>query len=814
MVQFSQIAVALIHTMLGLFVLRSRSASVVNRAFAAQSLLFAGWVLGLSGLHSNATVSQSFPVTFAFASLIPVGFLLFSHYYPGATSWSCPLIIKGVFVIGGAFALLSLGTDLIVYDAELGADGLKRKTGALYPPFAVYFIATWCAGLWIFAKKWRSSRGLARAQYHYLGAGLIGGSLGGISTNLLLPLWTGNSTYSWVGPYFTLVYVGFVAHAIIRHRLMDLRLFIHRGLTIGLASILSAIPACLLLGIFWPRLLTTLEPAELALLLVTVAVVTVLIPATRDVAGRLLDRYLYRTHANYQRTVREASQVLTRVLDLDKLLAFLSSTVVRSTGTVGVAIYLLDQDVFRCAIAEKSRDVGRFEAPQEAPIEVVAVLRADREPILIDDMAPERGATTVALHEHLGRVDWSLLLPVISEDMLIAIIAVGPKLSGDSFYQQDLDLLMTLANQAGIAVKNAQLYAAMLMANEYLENIVATLESGVVAINASGNVTIFNRAAEKLTGLSANNTRASTTLPPCLAAPLFATLNDGERRNQPEIDLPAANEVADGSITRPVICTTSPVRNPAGAVVGAVAVFSDLTPLKELEVERRNAERLAYFQALASGIAHEIKNPLVAIKTFTQLLPRRHDDKRFLEEFGRISTREIERMQRIVDRLSTLSRPTGGPREPIDLRHPLGNAVEFMQPTLQEKGLGFSISMPAQPCTIVGTSAELEQLFLNLLLNAYEATPSGGMVTVELAYTNSQILVTVSDTGPGISPELLEKIFEPFFSTKGRGSGLGLAISSGIAQRHGGCLRAANQSTCGAVFCVEFPAMSASPVVA
>ena len=92
-------------------------------------------------------------------------------------------------------------------------------------------------------------------------------------------------------------------------------------------------------------------------------------------------------------------------------------------------------------------------------------------------------------------------------------------------------------------------------------------------------------------------------------------------------------------------------------MLGAVAVFSDLTPLKELEVERRRAERLAYFQTLASGIAHEIKNPLVAIKTFAQLLPRRLGDARFLEEFGRISTREIDRIQRLVDRLRTLSRP-------------------------------------------------------------------------------------------------------------------------------------------------------------
>src|SRR2546430_7056593 len=109
---------------------------------------------------------------------------------------------------------------------------------------------------------------------------------------------------------------------------------------------LSAVPVGLLLAIFWPRLLTTLNPAELAFFLIVVAAVTVLIPLTRDLAGRVLDRYVYRTHANYQRTIREASQVLTRVLHLNKLLAFISSTVIRSTGAAGVAIYLREGAVF------------------------------------------------------------------------------------------------------------------------------------------------------------------------------------------------------------------------------------------------------------------------------------------------------------------------------------------------------------------------------------------------------------------------------------------------------------------------------------
>jgi len=191
MIELSQIGVALLDAVLGLFVLRARPRNAVNHAFAAQSLVFAGWILGVSGFQNPSNLALSFGFAFAFGSLIPIAFLLFAHCYPSATSWSSPLYVRAVFLVGMLFMLLALFTDLIVYDAEITPTGLSRKAGPLYSLFAVYFMATWCLGVTIFAKKWRSSRGLARAQTHYHGAGIIGGSLGGISTNLLVPLLTG-----------------------------------------------------------------------------------------------------------------------------------------------------------------------------------------------------------------------------------------------------------------------------------------------------------------------------------------------------------------------------------------------------------------------------------------------------------------------------------------------------------------------------------------------------------------------------------------------------------------------------------------------
>jgi PAS domain S-box-containing protein len=599
-----------------------------------------------------------------------------------------------------------------------------------------------------------------------------------------------------------LTFVAIVGHAIIRHRVTDLRIVLHRSLTVGIAAILSSIPVVVLVLLVWPRLFGHLDTDELTIVFIGICAISLALPVSGNAGARLLDRYVYRSHTNHQRTVREASTVLTRVLDLRTLLKFISHTVGASTDAEGAGIYLKNETDFACAIATRRHDGAHFDAPEMAMCEVVEALERLKEPLVTDEIV--RAAATVAereLAEQLTQANWSLVLPVISDSGVIALIAVGPKLSGDPFYPQDLDLLMTLANQAGIAIKNARLYAQVVLANEYIENIVATIESGVVAITSAGRIAMFNRAAERLTGLTADAVKGQSIeiVQACLSEPLLATVADGQARTNPE------SELVGGDARRPVMCTTSPLRDPEGVVLGAVTVFSDLTALKELETERRRAERLVYFEVLASGIAHEIKNPLVGIKTFTQLVPRRREDARFIEEFTRVVGREIERMERLLERLGALSRPGRRPQYPLDVGAPIAQAVEAMQPTFDEKGITLTMALGDVACLVLGQDAELEQLFLNLVMNAHEATPPGGTVQIDVTHDAERVTISIADTGPGIAPELVERVFDPFFSTKQRGSGLGLAICAGIAQTHGARLRAANRAGGGAVFSVDFP---------
>ena len=809
MIQLSHYVVAALVLGLALVVWHARPTSPTNCLFGIFTLVIAVWVFGIASMQSVANLHFAARLTFAAASLIPPTFLAFVQYYPTPSTWSGSKIILYTSMGSGFLvAIISLLTRLVVSDVTItAAAGIARVTGPLYGPWAVYFLSTWLIAIVMFVAKWKRVRGLSRGQLHYLALGVIVSTAGGTTTNLILPLLSGSSASAWIGPYFALILIAMVAHAIIRHRLMDVRLVIHRGLTFGLALVLSLIPVAGLLAIAWPRLSNDLTPDELVALIVAVVVVGILIPLTRDVAGRLLDRYVYRTRVNYQRTLREASGALTRVLDLKVLLQFVNHTVATSTNSEGAAVYLQAgapdaASPFGKAIAEKRHARSHFDTPEVAPDAIIAALEQTKDLLLTDEIANEPPTVERQhLHDVLSGLNWALVLPLISEAHVIGAIVVGPKLSGDPFYPQDLDLLMTLANQAGVAVKNAQLYAQVVLANEHLNNIVSTIESGVVAVDASGQVTLFNRAAAQLTGLDAEAVRNQplTVLPVCVSAMLAEAIAGGGARTQPEAEL------SDGATTRPVICATAPLHDQAGVVLGAVAVFSDLTLFKALEVERQRAERLAYFEMLASGIAHEIKNPLQAVKTFAQLLPRRQGDERFVADFGRVVGREIAKMERLLDRLRVLSRPGERPRPPIDVREPVQDALDTMRPVFDEKSIVLSASMGPSPCRVLGDQSELEALFVNLLMNAHEVTAPGGMVRVEIATKTDRVIVAVVDTGPGVPPELLERVFDPFFSTKERGSGLGLAICASIAQTHGARIKAANREAGGAVFTVDFP---------
>jgi PAS domain S-box-containing protein len=602
--------------------------------------------------------------------------------------------------------------------------------------------------------------------------------------------------------------LGLIGHAIIRHRFMDIRVVIKQGV-VYLAAFMAA-GTLLVVLLVASNLIFPDEQWFSPLEIVLALGVAVLFHPLKTRIQRAFDRYLYREPYDYQRIIRETSRTLSNTIELPAILDCAGGVIRDILKPEWTAVYLLDED-------EGQLERVWLAATEVAPLSLaLASPLADRAAaikvlVFRDELAGQVEVAEALLD--MTRLNADVAAPLLEEGRLFGLIVLGPKRSGSPYFTDDADLLQTLAHQSAVAIRNAQTHQRVVQVNEELRKTLATIESGVVAVGSRGRVTVFNKAAEQFTGQpsAALRGRGVEQLPPVLGRLIEATLSDGQSRSQVEIALPDQS----GQMV-PLMCTTSPLRSPLGALVGAVAVFSDLSRLKELEHERRRAERLASMEAIASGMVHEIRNPLVAIKTFTQLLPSRFNDAGFRENFSRVAGREIARMDDLLDRFQMLSSPSRQPMGPMDVTVPLGDTLELLQPRLEERRIALRRVGEGTPRQILGNASQLEQIFLNLCLNALEAMDPGGELTVRVADLSegggSTLLVEVSDTGGGIPDDIIEQIFNPFVTTKAHGTGLGLAICRAIADAHGAILRARNNvGRPGCTFTVEFPVPVAKP---
>ena len=212
---------------------------------------------------------------------------------------------------------------------------------------------------------------------------------------------------------------------------------------------------------------------------------------------------------------------------------------------------------------------------------------------------------------------------------------------------------------------------------------------------------------------------------------------------------------------------------------------------EDILVQKETAEKLASLGTIAAGLAHEIKNPLVSIKTLAQLLPERFDDPEFRNHFANIAINEVDRIGSIVSDLLDFAKSSEPKIESFDMARVIGDTLLMLFPQLTPKGIivkkRFAEGLPL----IRGDHSQLKQVLLNLLINSMEAMPHGGKITVDVfkdedVIHGNRLIVRVMDTGTGVREEDKIHLFEPFFTTKGGGTGLGLSICRKITEKHNG----------------------------
>jgi len=339
----------------------------------------------------------------------------------------------------------------------------------------------------------------------------------------------------------------------------------------------------------------------------------------------------------------------------------------------------------------------------------------------------------------------------------------------------------------------------------HTENISASTPNGLITLNMEGLVTIFNPSAERITAIPAkdaidNHYRHVFQYWLEIIDILNAAF-EGEQYQNKELTINANRRQV------PLLFTTSSLLSSKGEQMGLLIILRDLTDTKKLEEQVRRADRLAVTGELAAGVAHEVRNPLTAITGYLQLLAVDFDYQDPRNEFTRIISKEIDRLNHLIDQLLYFSRPLPPQFLPVDLHKVIEETLLLINnPAVCKKVLINTDFAPGLPPVRID-SFQFKQVLINIILNGIQAIENSGTLTIQTSYDplTSYVCIKIKDTGSGIPPENIPRLFDPFYTTKEKGTGLGLAVADKIMEVHRGYIEVESESGQGTCFSLYLP---------
>ncbi len=418
----------------------------------------------------------------------------------------------------------------------------------------------------------------------------------------------------------------------------------------------------------------------------------------------------------------------------------------------------------------------------------------------------DRGERAV-LRRALDTFGAEAIVPLYSGGRLLGWIFLGQRETGVPFDGPDLQTLVLVAENVSTVLENAILGEQVTLQKTFAETLLKSIPPGVVATDETGTIRWFNPTAEEMLGARASDVMGKAIE---VASPKLGSIL------REALDSHSAVEVhrwTDSRTGRSLSVETRRLGT-EDHPIGAVAVIQDLTEEETTREKRDLSDRAAFWSDLAASMSHEIRNPLVAIKTFAQLLPERFDDADFRREFSEIVVKEIDRLDAIVSQINDFAHPAELAMKPIDVRVPVRNAIEKARSSFRRNGeVKVETLLSGDLPAVLGDERALTEAFSHLISNAAEAVAEQDKPVVTLSArvededAHERVVITVKDNGSGIDPEMKEKVFSPFCTTKARGIGLGLPIVKRTVFDHHGRVKIDSTSD-GTLVSVILPASS------
>lgn len=608
-----------------------------------------------------------------------------------------------------------------------------------------------------------------------------------------------------------------LAYAIIRYRLMDVDVIFRRGYAYTFATLCILAAFYGIVFSFGSLVKQNFKDLGNTGLITVMLMAAFLFQPLRNWMQERLDKYFYRERYDYRRTLIEFARELNSEMDPDEMLSSIADRLMQTLSIRQIGFFLESENGFRLRrlVGSHGRWTGDANTLDlsflnwERPTPYIFF---DRTRYRLDALA-QTWAPTV--RQTIADLDLTYYVPCTVRGRTIAFIGVSRTENGDFLSSDDLELLVTLSGYVGIAVENANLYQSLQRKvddyerlKEFSENIVESINVGILAADLDDRVESWNTRMEELTGVlreHAVGQRLSHVLPDVLIDHLDRVRGDMSIHHLDKIPLPFTRRTDQREIT--VNIAVAPLISREMEQIGRLVIFDDITDRADLERRLVQADKLSSIGLLAAGVAHEVNTPLAVISTYAQMLTKQvagdEQQSRMLDKIAKQTFRASE----IVNSLLNFSRTSTTELAEVNLNKLIQETLSLIEHQLKSAEIKLQLGLENALPPVTGNAGKLQQVFLNLFINARDAMEPGGVLSITSNYDETGVQVDVCDTGHGIAPEHLNRIYDPFFTTKSarKGTGLGLSVSYGIVQEHSGTIEVFSRPGGGTRFHLELP---------
>ncbi len=609
-------------------------------------------------------------------------------------------------------------------------------------------------------------------------------------------------------------------NSVVRYRLMDVDMVVRRTAvyaltTLTIALMIGSVVYVAGLYAFGGEVITPgIVTMRVIISVAAMAVIVMTAAPLKNFLQERTDRFFYGERYDLRAGLLDFGRTLSATTSLEPLLDALVSRLQQVLGVERIAIFI-----------EDTRGGGSYRVARAAGLSNDVIVPPDfREMIRTrsaeDGIVRADGIDMPPETNRFVRRSLHYYVPCVVRGRMVAVIGLGRSTGGALLSSEDLEILRTVSGYVAVAIENSLLYQEqkeraeeLALLKEFNESIVESINVGILTVDDEGRVTACNSALEEMLGLrrdEATGHRVEDLFAEDFAETLRLALGEQGWELTELRNIYKLHTATRTNRTLILNIALAPLKRADAAVHGgALVVLEDVTGRVRLEEQLQQREKLSSIGLLAAGVAHEINTPLTGVSSYTQMLLgmlAETDPKHALLQKIR---RQTDRATGIVNNLLNFSR-TGGATDfvEVNLARVLDDTLQLLEPQLRQSRVEIAREYAGDLPRVYGNAGKLQQVFTNLLLNARDAIPDGGCITLRAASDERDALtVEVSDNGIGIAPENVARIYDPFFTTKGvgRGTGLGLAVSYGIVQEHSGHIAVESAPGRGTTFRITLP---------